>query len=112
MKTAELPIQSRNLPDIHDLEPFCENDMACLDELRDVLAKHKATNRFGLHLLHSHFDLEPDEVLVEDTDVGTRVQTIKPIKRSEIPVDAKYTSWRFDTHSVDSPVCRISMQYH
>ena len=100
------------LPDIREVKPFSTEDMGCLNEIKAVLEKHNATSRFGLHLLHSHFELENDEVLVEDTDEINRVQTISPIKKSKIPENAMFTNWRFDTHSVASPVCRISMKYH
>ncbi len=102
---------TKGLPDIKDLKPFSEKDMACLDEIREILHKHDAIGRFGVNLLHSHFDISDDEALVEDTDVENRRQTISVIKKKEIPATAIYTNWRFDTHSPSDPVCRIKMQY-
>jgi hypothetical protein len=63
-----------------------DRDRAVMDEVREVLAKHGALGRFGLTLLHSHFEVAHDEVLAEsaasctasgsaavtDADPGTR----------------------------------------
>jgi len=98
-------------PYIADVAGFSPLDMPCLDELREVLTRHGAVDRFGLTLLHSHFALAPDETLVEDTDEANRSQTITVVKKTAIPAGAKYTSWRFDTHEAAAPVCRIHNQY-
>lgn len=34
---------------------------ACLAELREVLGKHDRLNRFGITLIHKHFELSEDE---------------------------------------------------
>lgn len=69
-----------NLKDIHEVDPLNERDYDCLTEVRDVLKKHQVQERFGVALLHKHFDLQPEEILVEQTDVAQRVLTISPIK--------------------------------
>ena len=113
MKTTEAHIAGHtgSLADISEVKPFSSEDKMCLDEIREVLRKHNALTRFGVTLLHSHFPLEPDEVLVEETDVQNRRQTIFPVKRNEIPKEATLTNWRFDTHEACPPLCRIIMQY-
>lgn len=83
-----------NLLDIHDVEPLNETDYPCLQEIRDVLKKYDMQSRFGVTLLHKHFELEQDEVLVESTDVESRVQTIVPVKKDELgSSSAIETSW-------------------
>lgn len=72
------PTQWADLKDIHEVEPLHEADYDCLTEVRDVLKKHGKQQRFGVALLHKHFDMDEDEILVEHTDVANRVLTIRP----------------------------------
>lgn len=69
-------VQWSTLNDVDVVEPLGEHDHAVLSELRDVLIRHGFTSRFGICLLHRHFDLADDEIAVEDTDVGSRVSTV------------------------------------
>jgi hypothetical protein len=68
------PMQWSVLPDITDVSPMSMDDHAVLDAVRDVLVQHGALGRFGVHLLHKHFDMAEDEVLVEYTDVNARTE--------------------------------------
>ncbi|RYG88609.1 MAG: hypothetical protein EON58_19865, partial [Alphaproteobacteria bacterium] len=65
-------MQWASLPDISDVEALSPADHECLDAIRDVLIRHKALGRFGVHLAHRHFDVAADEVLVEYTDIEAR----------------------------------------
>src|SRR4029077_2102417 len=77
------PTQWGRYKDIEDVEPLNDSDLECLAEVRDVLKKYGKRERFGVALLHKHFDMFADEQLVEYTDAETRVLTIKPVKRDE-----------------------------
>jgi hypothetical protein len=68
----------QTLPDITDVRPVDETDQACLAEIRDVLTRHAAIARFGVTLLHDHFPLGDDEILLEVADPDTRTLTIRP----------------------------------
>jgi hypothetical protein len=70
-----------SLPDISDVIPIGDADNSCLDEIRDVLIRHNAVGRFGIHLVHKHFDVNEDEVLVEYTDINSRELHCKVEKR-------------------------------
>ncbi|NUT46180.1 MAG: hypothetical protein HOV94_02500 [Saccharothrix sp.] len=83
------------LPDIHEVRPVGDRDRECIAELRSVLEKHQALGRFGITLLHQHFDLAPDEVLVEVVDVENRVLVSAPQVVSGVG-SAVETSWRLD----------------
>jgi hypothetical protein len=85
---------NNDLPHINDITPLNDADMTCVNELRDVLKKHGALDRFGITLLHKHFDIEPDEVLVERTDEASKVQTIRPYKKAELDTCIQQTAWR------------------
>lgn len=86
------------LTDINVVRALSSEDQPLMRELYEVLRKHGALHRFGITLLHQHFELAPDEVLLESTDRQTRTQTIEPIKIGEVErLDAIETSWRLDT---------------
>jgi hypothetical protein len=68
------------LLDITEVRPLDESDLPVLDELREVLERHGALDRFGLNLLHDHFPVADDEVLVEVCDTEQRTLTIRPLR--------------------------------
>lgn len=98
-------------PDLDQVQPLGSADSACLKEVADVLARHGAIDRFGITLLHDHFDLEPGEILVETCDPEQRVLTTAPAPVA--PGDTRWhlveTSWRFESRSSPTPVlvCRV-----
>ena len=101
------------LPDIDEIEPLGPSDEACLQELRNVLDRHGALERFGITLLHDHFSLSEDEMLIEECDEQTRTLTIQPVSTSEDAEDGEViqTNWRFplepttDLHN--TMVCKV-----
>ena len=70
-------LQWSRLQDLHDVEPLDAADVACMHELRDVPARHGRLDRFALQLVHMHFDLAADEVLVEYSDPVRREQRLR-----------------------------------
>jgi hypothetical protein len=92
--SAQLP----KLPHIDKTEPLNAEDHECIREIRDVLIKHGRLNRFGLSLLHEHFDVASDECMVEVCDPETRTLTIRPVKRSNLAGrNTIETNWRLDS---------------
>lgn len=77
-------LQFNRLDDINAVAPMSAADEACLAELKAVLTKHGRQSRFGIALLHKHFDLAADELLVEHCDVERRVLTTRPKKICDI----------------------------
>jgi hypothetical protein len=77
------PAQHGRLQDIDDVQPINDRDLTCLAAVRDVLEEYGMRERFGVALLHKHFDMAEDEILVEYTDKEDRVLTIKPVKKDE-----------------------------
>lgn len=84
---------------IDDVATLGPGDQAVLSQVRQVLEENGALDRFGLTLLHSHFDLAPDEVLVETVDAESRTLTIRPRGKVELmqETDPVETSWRLNT---------------
>jgi len=92
------PMQWSVLPDITDVPPMSLGDHSVLDAVREVLIQHGALGRFGVHLLHKHFDVADDEVLVEYTDVIARTQECRVEKRVSDRVEPSArieTMWSF-----------------
>lgn len=86
------------LQDIDEVQPFdAGRDQVVFDDLREVLARHGVLDRFGICLLHKHFDVQPGERMVESCDVESRTLTVRP---TAAPLGADQslvqTNWRFD----------------
>lgn len=96
MSATELivaPIQWAELSDIDEIEPLNENDADCLAEIREVLKKHGKRDRFGVALLHAHFPMTDDEILVETTDRDARRLTLEPVNLRDAG-DTMGTVWK------------------
>lgn len=87
------PMQWAGVPDIAEVGKLNDADRACFRELRDVLAKYNALERFGINLIHKHFDIAEDECLVETIDHEQRTLIVRPVKKHEIG-NAVETQWR------------------
>ena len=88
------------LPDADSAQPLGDDDLQLVAELRELLARHDALDRFGLVLLHSHFELTPDEVLVETVDREARTLSVRPVNREELKGGSLLpTSFRLDRPS-------------
>ena len=89
--------------DIHDAEKRVASDAAMFSEVAAVLRRQGLQDKYGLTLLHKHFDLHDDEQLVEFTDVQNRVLTLKPMRIGEIPREnLTETNWCLNDNSVVS----------
>lgn len=71
-------------PHFEDLQPFGPADEECINEIREVLRRHDKLNRFGLSLLHEHFEMSDDEVLKEIYDPQTQTMTITAVKEASL----------------------------
>lgn len=98
MTTIALP-NWNHLPDLHDVhDELSGEDKACLTAVSAVLAQFGRLGRFGVTLLHKHFDVAPDEILAEFVDEkGRRLET-KPVKIADVAADlpgSYETQWTF-----------------
>jgi hypothetical protein len=101
------------LPDMDatDVGVLGEDDRACLEELGRYLAASDAWQRFGIWLLHKHFEPAPGEVFVERAIDAPRGTQTTLIDRSALPGPAlSTTAVRFDG-SVRSGVGLIGMEF-
>ena len=81
------------LRDIDEVEPLNDSDLPALREIREVLQRHGLIERFGVALLHSHFDLRDDEVMVESADLACRTLTLQPMEEASIGENVIGTIW-------------------
>jgi hypothetical protein len=92
-----------DLPDIEHVRGLGDVDLAIFEEIRDVLKRHNALDRFGISLLHKHFTLDDNEALVEVCDKGMRRLLIAPVKIAESEQSKLVeTSWRLTEGSVST----------
>ena len=96
-------MQWANLPALHQTPALDDSDLDCLEEIRDVLARHGKVERFAVHLAHRHFKLAPDEVLIERPDPDGRTQHVTVGHLSDEPL-ARPTTWLFE----QGPELRLS----
>jgi hypothetical protein len=95
---APLAFAVRSLKDINEITPRQPAEDACFAELQAVLKRHKLEKRYGITLLHKHFDIADDEMLVEHTDLTTRTLTSRPQKIGSIPNEnVMEVTWSMDT---------------
>jgi hypothetical protein len=84
-------MQWADLDHIADVRPIDDTDFECLEEVRQVLMKHDALSRFGVALLHNHFAIGEDEMMLETTDVERREHLVRPVSRT-YPEDNGFTA--------------------
>jgi hypothetical protein len=83
-------------PDIDMAPPMSGADTECLLAIQEVLEKYGKEQKFGVTLLHKHFDLTDDEIMLETQDVPQRVLTSRPVQLSRVrDQHLVATSWRF-----------------
>ena len=104
-KLALETVQWTTLTHIDDVSPLGDKDYAVLEELREVIAKHGYENRFGICLLHKHFDLKAGEIALEETDELARVSTIKAAQ-DDGGQNTIETMWRFGRESGLGPLVK------
>ncbi len=92
------PTQWNLLPDIADTPRLGDNDRACLNAVRDVIERFGCVERFGVNLLHKHFEMESDEILVEFPNEEARELVTRPVKINLLRDDlesAYETQWHW-----------------
>ncbi|MER5520537.1 hypothetical protein [Streptomyces sp. NPDC002763] len=87
-----------SLPRFQEAEPLGPQDAEFVRDLAAVLARHGNLNRFGLCLLHDHFPIAADEVLVETND--SRARTLHThVEKADGTQHIKASQWRFLPHA-------------
>jgi len=73
-----------------------KNERDMMKEISQVFSKYSGkTRQFGLQLIHSHFDIDKDEILYEVHDKQSRTLITRPTKKETIK-EALATAWEID----------------
>ena len=97
--------------DTTDVGDLSDDDRACLADLGEYLSSTDAWQRFGIWLLHKHFEPEPGEIFVERTTRETRGTETAPVMRSTFGErGVSTTAIRFDD-SIDAGVGAVGMEF-
>ncbi|EGQ7973434.1 hypothetical protein I7Z51_002356 [Vibrio parahaemolyticus] len=77
------------------LEMMSKEQYALFREIAFVLNKYpKLKDKFGIYLVHEHFECQNEEVLYEKSDVDKRVSLTQPITQSLLPEGAFPSQWK------------------
>ena len=96
MSIALNPMKWSRLAHIDDVKPLDEADEAVLQDVREVLQKHGALDRFGIFLAHKHFDLHDGEFILEETDEEKREQRLHVESSDNPDINTIQTMWCFE----------------
>jgi hypothetical protein len=108
MQTVEANITA--MQHILNARPRTSQDDLLFGELYEVLRKHRAEDRFGITLLHKHFDLQDGEMLVEYTDQELRLQTIRVERAESVDIAQTIeTAWSLEDGKIQMS-CRCALQ--
>jgi hypothetical protein len=97
MTNAKVSAPRKPLPRFEEAEGLGPQDTEFVRDLVAVLEKHGNMNRFGLCLLHDHFPLAADEVMVETNDPRTRTLHTH-VEKADGTQHTKASQWRFVPH--------------
>jgi len=81
------------LPSFDHAMPLNERDQPFIAELHSLLERHGNLDRFGICLLHDHFPVGENEILLESNNHHERTLALEVVQRDELP-EVKFTSWR------------------
>ncbi len=107
MAINSLVTRLKNTGGGYEIPCMSDDDNACIEEIVEVLKKYKRLDKFGLTLLHQHFDLDDNEVLAETNNPVCRTLLIEPMDKADLTRWQYYeTAWRFNAgESVTTCVC-------
>jgi hypothetical protein len=97
--------------DATDVGDLRDDDRACLEELGQYLVTTDAWQRFGIWLLHKHFEPAPGELFVEHTMRAPRKTETTPIERSAFAEQGLSTTAIQFGDSVSNGVSVIGMEF-
>lgn len=106
-----------SISDIENVEPMGEKDSDVLKDLYQVLKKHDCVERLGIFLIHKHFEINDDEMVVEYTDTKNRKQNLVVEKKlsdsDNHPESAIETAWKFSPDTITAvTVCVLRCNYN
>lgn len=108
-----LPVEWSSVRHIDDIEPLKDDDFDVLTKIGELLRKRGKEGRFGVSLLHKHFDLQPGEIMYEETDLANRRLVSKIVSEKAYAQDNVIeTMWRFPQGIEAGTVCSVICSYN
>jgi hypothetical protein len=105
MNIIPLAFAINRLPGIENAGRRLDSEAGLFGEVGQLLKRHGVEQKYGLALLHKHFDLAGDEVLMEYTDIENRTLITRPAPLSEVSAgNAVETVWSLDSGTMTT-VC-------
>jgi hypothetical protein len=112
MNIVPLAFTVNRLTGINHVERRLDSEARLFGEIRELLKRYGVEKKYGLALLHKHFDLADDEVLIEYTDIENRTLITKPAPRSEASsCNAVETIWSLESGNVTTS-CALFCYYY
>ncbi|MDX7797987.1 hypothetical protein SJS42_04940 [Aeromonas caviae] len=101
------PFIYANLPDFFQAKQFLSFSKELLEPIGEIFKTHRLNGRLGISLLHKHFNLLHDEILVRHVENNRII--IKPVRTGTI--DVQPFVWAFAKRSIDSPYCLYPVEF-
>jgi hypothetical protein len=112
MNIVPLAFAVNRLTGIEKVERRLDSEASLFGEIRELLKRHGVEKKYGLALLHKHFDLADDEVLVEYTDIESRTLIIRPTPRSEASAaNVVETVWSLESGNATASCAQFCYYY-
>jgi hypothetical protein len=112
MNIVPLAFAVNRLTGIGEVERRLDSEARLFGEIRELLKRYGVEKKYGLALLHKHFDLADDEVLVEYTDIENRTLITRPTPRSEASArNAVETIWSLESGTATTS-CALFCYYY
>lgn len=89
--TKDVPMNA--FTPLEEIPPLTADDITCFSEIKEVLSKHGKLERFGITLLHKHFNFDKNEVLLETTNKENRSMVLEPKIIDSSDINTIDTQW-------------------
>ena len=80
-------------PPLDTVAPISADDLSCFEEIKAVLERHGKIDRFGITLLHSHFHMSGQEILLEKSNTASRTMVLEPAIIDSSDISLIDTQW-------------------
>jgi len=105
-------VQWNTMPHIDDVDSISDGDYEVIREIGEVLRRHGREEKFGVCLLHKHFNLKEGERMCEETDFENKMLISRIASASDYSEkEIIETMWRFPRGIQAVTVCERVCDY-
>ncbi|HAS43958.1 MAG TPA: hypothetical protein DCS93_26005 [Microscillaceae bacterium] len=98
-KTKTLVFEYGIASELNPSQILTEQDTKCFEEIRHILQKHKAQNRFGVTLLDNE-ELKDNQIRLETNSIEQRHLLTNIVMRESVVSNSIQTNWTLDVKAV------------